>query len=252
MTTCTGPECDRPRRKLTLCDTHYTQWRTKGELTPIRAAIRGLPHDCTRHQPGTTTCYAHHGCRCTPCRRQHARDHKAWMLRALRGQTETIDATGTVRRLRALCVIGWSRRELAAILGMEKSAVDRLVGGVEVCWRSTARRVAGAYETHWQGPPEPTTPHERACRTRTIGTAIKQGWAPPLAWDDIDDPAATPQTGDTRRKGATIEEIAWCIETGETHPEAIARRVGIATSSVRDLLHDHHRDDLIARLGRAA
>lgn len=208
-------------------------------------------HTCTRHRPGSTTCYAHDRCRCAPCRRQHARDHKAWMLRALRGQTETIDATGTVRRLQALCAAGWSRRELAAILDMEKSAVDRLVNGVEVCWRSTAGRVRNAYETHWQGPPEPTTAHQRACRERTRNVARRQGWALPLAWDEgtIDDPAAEPwRPARHGTRGSTVEDIAWCIESGETNPEAIAGRVGIAPTSVKDLLHKAGRHDLVARL----
>lgn len=209
-------------------------------------------HTCTKHPPGTTTCYAHDRCRCDDCRRQHARDHKAWTLKALRGQVETIDATGTVRRLRALCATGWSRRELAAILGMEKSAVDRLVNGVEVCWRSTARRVKDAYETHWQGPPEPTTGHERACRTRTIGVARSQGWAAPMDWDEgaIDNPEATPSRAPAGRWGSTVEDIAWCIETGETSVYAIAGRMQppIKPESVKDVLRDHGRTDLIARL----
>lgn len=207
-----------------------------------------MTHDCTRHPPGSATCYAHHACRCEPCRREHAKAHKAWALKALQGRRETIDATGTVRRIQALCAAGWSRRDLAAILGMEKSAVDRLANGVTVCWRSTAARVRAAFETHWQGPPEPATPHQRACRARTVATAARQGWALPMAWDDIDDPAAVPQAGDTRRTGATVENIAWCIESGETNILAIAARVGITPESVDRALHKAGRHDLVARL----
>lgn len=213
-----------------------------------------MDHQCTKHPPGTTSCYAHHRCRCTPCRRQHARDHKAWMLRALRGQVETIDATGTVRRLRALCAIGWSRRELGAILGMEKSAVDRLVTGVEVCWRSTARRVKDAYETHWQGPPEPTTGHEGACRKRTRNVAARQGWASPMDWDEgqMDDPEAHPsitRIGAARPQGATAEDVAWMAETGETLL-GIQMRSGLSISGIEYALKRADRDDLWRRIMR--
>ena len=242
MTTCTGPECDRPRRKLTLCDTHYTQWRTKGDLTPIRPSRTGLPHICGRHTPGRT-CYSSCGCRCDDCRAGNARDRQ---LRKM-GRLTYADPTGTRRRLQALGALGWSKAAIAAATGIHERQIAQLRSWDRPIWRSTAERVRRGYDALSMRLP-PDTPASR--RNRTY--AARRGWAPPLAWDDIDDPAATPQTGDTRRKGATIEEIAWCIETGETHPEAIARRVGIATSSVRDLLHDHHRDDLIARLGRAA
>lgn len=207
-----------------------------------------MTHDCTRHPPGSATCYAHHACRCEPCRREHAKAHKAWALKALQGRRETIDATGTVRRIQALCAAGWSRRDLAAILGMEKSAVDRLANGVTVCWRSTAARVRAAFETHWQGPPEPATPHQRACRARTVATAARQGWALPMAWDDIDDPAATPWESPAGRLDVAAEvEMLIDFDT----PLSIAARLGYSgMDGLYAALRKAGRDDLKRRLVR--
>lgn len=238
MKTCTGPLCDRPRQKLALCDTHYTQWRTKGDLTPIRPVATGLPHLCARHQPGRT-CYSRCGCRCDDCRAGNARDRQ---LRKM-GRLTYADPTGTRRRLQALGALGWSKAAIAVATGIHERQIAQLRSWDRPIWRSTAERVRRGYDALSMRLP-PDTPASR--RNRTY--AARRGWAPPLAWDDIDDPAATPQTGDTRRTGATIENIAWCIESGETNILAIAARVGITPESVDRALHGAGRHDLVARL----
>jgi hypothetical protein len=91
--------------------------------------------------------------------------------------TAPVPATGTTRRIRALAWMGWS----ASGLGY----VTYRAGKVEVL-ASFHRRVAADYErlqfTH--GP------------DRTSATiARRNGWAPPMAWTNPDDPDETPDRG---------------------------------------------------------
>lgn len=238
---CTGPLCDRPRRKLTLCDTHYTQWRTKGDLTPIRQPVTGLPHACDRHAPGRT-CYSICGCRCDDCRAGNARDRQ---LRKM-GRLTYADPTGTRRRLQALGALGWSKAAIAAATGVHERQIAQLRSWDRPIWRSTAERVRRGYDALSMRLP-PDTPTARRNRT----DAARRGWLTPLHWDEgtIDDPAAEPwRPSRYGTRGSTVEDIAWCIEGGETNPEAIAGRVGIAPTSVKDLLRKAGRHDLVARL----
>lgn len=53
---------------------------------------------------------------------------------------------------------------------------------------------------------------------------------------------------------AVVEDVEWMIATGETHPEAIATRLGYlgpaGPDSLRRALHRGGRPDLAARLNR--
>lgn len=105
----------------------------------------------------------------------------------------SIDATGTARRLQALHARGWSRRSLAHRLGTEHNALRLALVGGTVSGR-LARAVRDLYEELWDAAPPSSSPHERASVTRTLAWAQRQGWAPPMAWndDEIDNPAARP------------------------------------------------------------
>ena len=140
-----------------------------------------LPDD-PRH--GTNAGYqAHHKHRvtpCQPCRDAHAAQHQAFKARKYLQRLDAlcVDPRPTQRRIRALQAIGW-----------RLSDIDRLLGGPGVSngvWNmlqqptvhvDTAARVAALYDwLHMRpGPSE---------RTRAL--AVMRGWAPPLAWDDID------------------------------------------------------------------
>lgn len=97
-----------------------------------------------------------------------------------------VDATGTIRRLRALQAIGHSLDTLAAACGTHKSRIQPLVQGRPRLRQKVAERVKHAYETLARQPGTSARPRNRAAA---------EGWAPPGAWDDdtIDDPAALPE-----------------------------------------------------------
>lgn len=105
-----------------------------------------------------------------------------------------VDPTGTVRRLRALYAIGWTSTDLAPRLGVTPGRVGHIVAGrMEKVHPTTAERVARVYdELSMIVPQDPPTLPARHIRIhdRQRRQSAAKGWAPPLAWDDIDnDPA---------------------------------------------------------------
>ncbi len=239
---CTGPECTRPRRKLTLCDAHYAQWRLNGELRPIRAAVRGPPHAGPRHQPGRT-CYQVCRCRCDGCRAGNAKDRQ---LRKM-GRLAYADPTGTRRRLQALTALGWTNAAIAAVTGICPRHLATLRNTHRPINRATAAKVAAGYDRLSMKLP-PDTPATRRNRT----DAAHRGWLPPLCWDDaeIDDPAAKPRaTGRQEVRRGTADDVAWMAETGESLL-GIQRRTGLSISGIEYALKRADRDDLWRRIMR--
>lgn len=124
--------------------------------------------------------------KCAPCRRAHADERADRRRRTYLYGPHMSDVTGTVRRLQALAAIGWSLREVGRRLGISPQTLRGLMCQ-ERCTTATRDKVAALYDELSMivgGNP------------RTVTWAAKRGFAPPLAWDDIDDPAATPATAD--------------------------------------------------------
>lgn len=166
-----------------------------------------------------------------------------WQLRRRYHLPRRIDATGTVRRLRALNALGWTCAALAAHDGTTTQAALQQVMKHErpTTYVTTATRVARLYDQLSMTPgPSPLA----AARARA------KGWAPPLAWDDqdLDDPTATPHT-DTTPTRATVhlDDVEFLIRTGCTRP-TIATRLGVTPGAIDRALHRAGRHDLITRL----
>lgn len=93
-----------------------------------------------------------------------------------------IPAEPYVRRLRALIAIGWTLEALSEPTGQSMTTLSAIARGATT-WMlgSTARTIADAYDALSNTPGPSPIARRRAARL---------GWAPPLAWDDIDtDPA---------------------------------------------------------------
>ena len=105
------------------------------------------------------------------------------------GGGAVVDSTGTTRRLRALAVLGWSAAQLAARGNLDPQVVRAMMRGDRATTARTALAVRALYEDLWDQAPTPGT-----SATRARAHAARQGWAPPLAWDDdtIDLPDASP------------------------------------------------------------
>lgn len=94
------------------------------------------------------------------------------------------DATGARRRLQALAAIGWSQMEIARRYdGHFVSLASIARGAQSQVGPRLHRLITTAYDDLAMTP----GPHNR-----TRLDAARKGWAPPLAWDDIDDPNEIP------------------------------------------------------------
>lgn len=97
-----------------------------------------------------------------------------------------VDATGTRRRIEALGALGWSLAHLARELGCRQETIRPVAMRARVR-KETAAAVGALYDRMlWVVPPA------NQVTTRCRNYAKAQGWAPPLAWDDIDDPGDKP------------------------------------------------------------
>lgn len=103
-----------------------------------------------------------------------------------------VPATGTERRLRALCAIGWTCGDLATHLGVSTARVSQLTAGRSARVRRETHAAAVAlYAALSMTVP---THHPAWVTDRQRRLAAGKGWAPPLAWDDhvLDDPTGRP------------------------------------------------------------
>lgn len=96
-------------------------------------------------------------------------------------------------------------------------------------------------------------PRSRAAADRAAGTAVAQGWAPPAAWDDIDDPHEQPDPSrwceSTRLGVLTEQDLSDCASWGLTREQA-GHRLGVQADSVDHWLERHDVPQLCARFAR--
>ena len=204
------------------------------------------PHTCTRHEPGTPTCY--HRCRCR-CRRCSLSKQRADVWRELHPQS--VDAAGTRRRLQALAAAGWPMTWLDARLGYRPGRCYQTTRRQWVTLR-VAAEIAELYDALWD---QPSGAGREDRRARTM--AATKGWAPPLAWDDdtIDDPDATPsgvvvQLRAADRYAARVDDAREMLEAGED-PLYVAERLGTNVAALAKLAERHAALD-VARVMYAA
>lgn len=101
--------------------------------------------------------------------------------------TSHVNATGTIRRLRALHALGYTWRSLAeecnySLTGLKSTAY----GKWPVVEARNAESVRVAYERLSMRLPVGDTPHARSSISSARNSSKARGWMPPLAWDDID------------------------------------------------------------------
>lgn len=198
MSTCARPNCTRaaqPGHNRGLCHTHYDADPRRGYVPPDKARTHLAQ---LRAHGMTEAMIGEHGLSKFGIRRVEQaprirRTTEAKVLsipvpNALLHTGADVDATGTRRRIQALMALGWPQALIGAELGVKQRAVSNWLARQYVTARN-AKAVADLYDrlSMTPGPSEIT-------RSR----ALARGWVPPLAWDDIDDPAATPQNPTAR------------------------------------------------------
>lgn len=164
------------------------------------------------------------------------------ILAARRGYYWT--AIGIQRRLRALCAIGWSMRALEQETGdLGSGQLLRLLTRPSpqfVC-RDFAERIIAAYERLSM------TPREGRGATRARNRAAANGWAPPLAFDDIDDPDERPSSMDDTPRShddvdpTNVERLLLGEHVDSTHAEKVeAMRVWLSWGKSENSLCEMH------------
>jgi len=113
---------------------------------------------------------------CRPCLDAKMRYEKARQLHGPR----KVSSRGTQRRIQALRALGYSLSEIATTGGWKVYGSLSYALRNETITGTTAHRVAQVYEQLCMRPA--TGP--KANRIRLL--AAREGWLPPLAWDDID------------------------------------------------------------------
>ncbi|MCX4863499.1 MULTISPECIES: hypothetical protein [unclassified Streptomyces] len=133
-----------------------------------------------------------------------------------------VDATGSRRRIQALVAIGWPLNQLAPRVGLNVFALGHIANGdLQQVRSTTAALITRHYRQLSRTPGE---------NVRARKMAQKRGWHGPLAWDDIDDPKAQPETekrregGPGRREKVDDREVARLTAAGKT-AEQIAQEL---------------------------
>lgn len=111
-----------------------------------------------------------------------------------------VPSLGTMRRLRALTCIGWQLNRIAELSSTNAGTLSEIRSGkVKVVRQSTHRRVNDAYEAlHMQ----------HGGSARSVMLAERRKWAPPMAWDDIDDPSERTTGRVAFKKKTNKKEVA--------------------------------------------
>jgi hypothetical protein len=151
-----------------------------------------------------------------------------------------------VRRIRALQAIGWTHAEIAAAAGLSVDAIRSPVHRGTSVYRATADGIERAYDALCMKV-APDSRNARYCRT----AAARRGWAPPLAWDNIDDPderPVRPEKVDGRKTVHRIIEDAEWLADSDLSLSAVCERLDINRDTFRDILRREGRSDLYWRL----
>lgn len=151
------------------------------------------------------------GCREACCRRAHALDVKLSRLRKVEGKPRSVPAVGAQRRIQALMAMGWTSTDIGALMaGKRQRPRDRALqvlngqSGRPCTWvtRATHERVDAIFEALSGRQPEMTW-----ARQRTKLHALRRGYRPPLAWDDIDNDPEPPTTEVVDLDEVVVERI---------------------------------------------
>lgn len=151
--------------------------------------------------------------------------------------TSPVPAVGAVRRVEALMALGWTTAHIEAAMPRRVHVTRFMVSARETgtCMARTWLAVDAAYRQ---------LSGRRGPSVRTRNRAATAGYAPPLAWDDIDDPAAVPETGSDKSRGVQVEDVEWLLDGGTPLWE-VASRLGVSVSGVEQACRRAGRADLI-------
>lgn len=164
---------------------------------------------------------------CEACIRAKSSYDKRRKWDALNGRGRTVPSLGARRRLQSLQYVGWSRARVAEAAGWKTTGALNYLMRSDTITRSTHEKLALVFEAlAMKQPPDEMA----AIRARTW--ARRRGYAPPLAWDDIDDPNEQP-TG-VRVEGKRRDLLAeWDdLRAAGESIEHVAHRLGVTAGAI--------------------
>jgi transcriptional regulator with XRE-family HTH domain len=153
-------------------------------------------------------------------------------------QPRRIESIGAVRRLRALAYNGWTTRQLGQVTRLDpQKTVRRILEGSTRVDVATDEKIRRAFADLWDVTPTSSTPQGRVRIEKTRQRAKNRRWAPPLAWDDIDDPAEQPTGMGAWRElqmspAELVAEFKFLLSCGVSDEKA-AEQLGVTLTYLR-------------------
>lgn len=116
-------------------------------------------------------------------------------LKIMSAEPWPVTAMGITRRIRALARQGWGIRKIAEVAGVDHDTIlDARRQQRQFMSRRTGLAIVAAYELLADTP---ASGSQRGV-SRVRNEAIRNGWAAPWAWDNIDNPNEMPKLNDER------------------------------------------------------
>lgn len=125
------------------------------------------------------------GCRCDDCRTAARNYQKRRVIDAESGRPRRVSSRGVTRRIHALACLGWDMYAIAREVQTGRETVRQWTLH-DTVYRTTHDRMAEVYDRLSMRLPPERDRMERLVASRARNKAKRNGWAPPLAWDDID------------------------------------------------------------------
>lgn len=154
-----------------------------------------------------------------------------------------ISGLGTVRRLQSLAADGWTATELARRAGKHKQFIVHLQNSAP----SQVRLWVAAYVRELYSELKELTPEEAGLNPARIARgkalAASKGWLGRDYWDeeDFDDPAFQPAASDNLPRNdlaAVRRSDVEHLDSFGVSPDEIARRLGMAESTVKGIVKE--------------
>lgn len=145
------------------------------------------------------------------------------------GYRLSVPALGYQRRLQALKAIGYTWAQVGEATGVPRATLQQIARGN---YTRVSKVLAGKIEQGYRElylQPQHATSSARKARAY----AIRFGWAPPLAWNDIDDPNEEPKgVKDRALTAEDVRHIRQMVRNGYASQTEMGERYGLSRASI--------------------
>lgn len=190
-----------------------------------------------KQRHGNYSAYVYSKCRCPDAR-------EAYRLRRKRGREgrsvpNLIPSIGTQRRLQGLAVYGLTSVDVEALTGISRKTQFSIRNGITaIVQAATAATIAQLAAQLVADGAQPLTGPSNSAPGRAQRAAKKNGWAPLMAWDNIDDASEVPQHNLANAPHSVEEVDAVELQrllAGHLRPEITRRRTRLNEAAVEIL-----------------